>query len=90
MDVPVDVHTRERRIADTLLRMRGGATDWGQPYQSAGGVWSKKTANTFLLCCSLDYQMKSPAPWVNGERLVKSILGDSRRYLASDHVRLRD
>jgi len=77
VDVPINnAQVRERGIAEFLLGIRGGGTDWGQPYQSGGGLWSKKTANTFLLCCLLDYQIPSSQAWANGERLVKNILGD--------------
>ena len=44
--------------------------------QADGKPWSKKSANTFLLCCLLDYQIPSEAAWRNGYELNEDILGD--------------
>ena len=38
----------------------------------------KRTANKFLLGCSLDYQMKADVVWENARRLAEDDLGDPR------------
>jgi hypothetical protein len=50
--------------------------DWGEFSQPESKPWSKKTANKFLLCCLLDYQVPSEAAWRNGYRLIEDILDD--------------
>lgn len=50
--------------------------DWGELSQLGDSPCSKKLANKFLLCCLLDYQMRSDLAWSNGERLVDQILND--------------
>ena len=47
-----DPQVRQSHIATLLLANRRGGTDWGEYYQPDGTPWSKKIANTFLLCCS--------------------------------------
>ena len=71
-----DPQVRQSHIATLLLAKRGGGTDWGEISQLDGKPCSKKVANTFLLCCLLDYQIPSELAWRNGYRLVKDILGD--------------
>ena len=50
--------------------------DWGEFSQPESKPWSMKTANKFLLCCFLDYQIPSDVAWRNGYRLIEDILGD--------------
>jgi len=71
-----DLQVRKSHLANLLLANRRGGTDWGEYYQPDGTPWSKKIANTFLLCCLLDYQMPSDVAWKNGARLINDILGD--------------
>jgi endonuclease III len=67
---------RWNHITTLLLANRGGGTDWGEFSQPDGKPWSKKTANKFLLCCLLDYQVHSDVAWRNGYRLIEDIFGD--------------
>lgn len=68
MNTAPDHDERLLRIAALLLANRQGTEDWGD-------ISSQKTANRFLLCCLLDYQMNSEVVWDNGYRLVAE-LGD--------------
>jgi endonuclease III len=71
-----DLQVRQSHIATLLLANRGGGMDWGEFSRLDGKPWSKKLANTFLLCCLLDYQIPSEVAWRNGYRLIEDILGD--------------
>jgi endonuclease III len=65
-----------RALADLLLANRGDGMNWGELSELSGKPCSKRVANSFLLCCLLDYQIPSNSAWANGERLIKDILGD--------------
>jgi endonuclease III len=65
-----------QNIARLLLENRGGGTDWGMMADLKGAPCSKQLANKFLLCCLLDYQIRSEVAWANGERLIADILHD--------------
>ncbi|MGO8787680.1 MAG: hypothetical protein ACLQVL_09910 [Terriglobia bacterium] len=54
-----------QQIGDLLLKNRLGREDWG------GDISQKKAANTFLICCLVDYQWRSGVAWKKGEHLVK-------------------
>lgn len=72
-----DIHReRGRQLAALLLKSRAAGMDWGAFSEPEGKPWSKKTANRFLLCCLLDYQIPSDAAWRNGYRLIEEILSD--------------
>lgn len=61
------------QIAALLLDNRAGRGDWG-----LGSECSKGVANTFLICCLLDYQWDADVAWKKGEHLVKD-LGDPEK-----------
>ena len=54
-----------QQIGDLLLKNRLGREDWG------GDISQKKAANTFLICCLVNYQWRSGVAWKKGEHLVK-------------------
>ena len=74
------------QIAALLLDNRAGRGDWG-----LGSECSKGVANTFLICCLLDYQWDADVAWKKGEHLVKeaapvpqglqSFVGHSQQHL---------
>jgi endonuclease III len=64
------------QIATLLLQHRAGKEEWGEISSFEGKPCPKKVANKFLLCCLLDWQMRTNLPWQNGQRLVEDILGD--------------
>ena len=58
------------QIAGLLLDNRAGRGDWG-----LGSKCSKGDANTFLICCLVDYQWDSDVAWKKGADLVKCLGG---------------
>jgi len=77
MDNPLnDCDERMHHIATLLLANQRGTADWGELSHLEGQPCSKRIANKFLICCLLDWQMKSDLAWRNGYRLVEDILGD--------------
>jgi endonuclease III len=67
---------RMRRIAALLLPSEKSPADWGELSHLDEKPCTKKIANKFLICCLLDWQMKSDLAWKNGKRLVEEILDD--------------
>src|SRR4051812_32811462 len=78
-----DPQERQGRIATLLLENRGSGTDWGAIAQLDGKPCPQKIANSFLLCCLLDYQMISDVAWRNGYRLTTEILTDPKNIWSS-------
>ena len=72
----MDATDHHQGIAALLVANRDQGTDWGEFALPENRPWSKKTANRFLLCCLLDYQIPSDTAWGNGYRLIDDILGD--------------
>ena len=62
---------RELAVASVLLKSRIGAENWGPIATETAQACTKKSANQFLLCCLLDYQIKSAVAWQNGVRLIQ-------------------
>jgi endonuclease III len=50
---------------------RGTVEDWGQIAKYSPQTCPKNVANSFLLCCLLDYQIPTKLAWNNGWRLVQ-------------------
>lgn len=67
----------QRPTADcrTSLENRRAKEDWGEISRIEGGECSKRVANTFLICCLLDFQSPTDEAWRKAERLVER-LGD--------------
>ncbi len=61
------------KVANLLRNHWEGKEDWGEISKYPGQVCPKRAANTFLLCCLLDYQIKGGRAWENGERLVREL-----------------
>lgn len=61
------------RVADLLRNHGEGTEDWGEISKYPGQVCPKRVANTFLLCCLLDYQIKADRAWESGGRLVREL-----------------
>jgi len=67
---------RLQHIADLLSDNRAGKVDWGEISHLEGRECSKGIANTFLICCLLDWQMDANVAWEKGEELVKRLVDD--------------
>jgi len=70
-----DRDDRLQHIAALLLEHRAGKVDWGEISYLEGRECSKGIANTFLICCLLDWQQDAAVAWKKGEHLVEK-LGD--------------
>jgi len=68
---------RLQRIANLLLEHRAGKVDWGEISHLEGRECSKGIANTFLICCLLDWQQDANVAWKKGEELVKQLGHDT-------------
>lgn len=72
-----------KQIARLLLEDRagkpdwGGKEDWGEISHLEGRECSKGVANTFLICCLLDWQQDAKVAWEKGEILVKRLADDT-------------
>ncbi|MGD0011535.1 MAG: hypothetical protein ABSE93_23725 [Terriglobia bacterium] len=69
---------RLQQIAALLLEHRAGKADWGAIARLEGRECSKGIANTFLICCLLDWQQDADVAWEKGENLVKQLGEESR------------
>jgi len=64
---------RLQHIAALLLKHRAGEEDWGEISHLEGRECSKGIANTFLICCLLDWQQHTDVAWEKGENLVEQL-----------------
>jgi hypothetical protein len=64
-----------QQIAALLKANRAGKADWGAIARLQGRECSKEVANTFLICCLLDWQWDTDLAWRKGERLVADLGG---------------
>jgi endonuclease-3 len=71
-----------RQLVKVLLSTRQGTEDWGPIARTTPETCTQKTANRFLLCCLLDYQISSKLAWANGARLTAE-LGDPENIWAA-------
>jgi hypothetical protein len=76
MDIESNRNERMQKVSALLLENRSGNEDWGEISKFAEKPCPKRVANKFLLCCLLDYQMKSAVTWRNCCHLVTDILRD--------------
>ena len=61
------------RSAALLLEHRAGKADFGDISRLEGRECPKGIANTFLICCLLDWQQDADVAWEKGENLVKQL-----------------
>jgi endonuclease III len=74
--VPVASREVQLFLVTGLLRRHWvGTEDWGAISKYPAESCPKKIANTFLLCCLLDYQISADKAWENGDRLAR-VLGN--------------
>lgn len=64
---------RLQHIAALLLEHRAGKVDWGEISHLEGRECPKGIANTFLICCLLDWQQDADLAWEKGKNLVKQL-----------------
>jgi endonuclease III len=69
----MDREERLSKVADLLRTHWEGTEDWGEISKYSGKTCPKRVANTFLVCCLLDYQIKADRAWENGRRLVHAL-----------------
>lgn len=68
---------QERQLVSGLLDLRGDTREgWAWLSECAGRPADKRSANKFLLACSLDYQMLARRAWDNARVLAEDVLGD--------------
>lgn len=67
-----------QQIAALLLENRDGPVDWGEISRLEGRECPKGIANTFLICCLLDWQQDAEVAWEKGKNLVKQLGEESR------------
>jgi hypothetical protein len=73
-----DRDDRLQHIAALLLEHRAGKVDWGEISRLEGRECPKGIANTFLICCLLDWKWDTDVAWGKGENLVKQLGEESR------------
>ncbi|HEV2484942.1 MAG TPA: hypothetical protein VGT08_05370 [Terracidiphilus sp.] len=61
------------KVAELLRNHWEGTEDWGEISNYPGQACPKRVANKFMLCCLLDYQIKTDRAWENGDRLVHQL-----------------
>jgi len=59
-----------QQFAELLLKNRISSTDWGEISHLEGRECSKIVANTFVICCLLDFQWDADVAWRKGEELA--------------------
>ena len=79
MDMDANRDQRMGNINNWLLEHRTPASpetalrNWGEIAKYTAMECPKKVANEFLLCCLLDYQIKTGVGWKNGRRYINEI-----------------
>lgn len=81
MDNCVKENKKENERLDRITKLLLSNRDDGQKFWEwlsdiNGKPLDKKTANKFLFCCILDYQMKAETVWGKGKRFTEETLGD--------------